>query len=429
VLGSVLGLVAVALATLPDLPRPVPGISIPIWDQYVDGLKYVLNDVLAETLKNGALAIIVFTIGIKTLLLPLTVKATRSSKAMQELQPKIAELRKKYGKDRQEMSVRTMELYRQYNVNPMAGCLPMLIQIPIFFGVYSAINSLSNSHVGYWTEGFLWIPDLGDPDPWKILPFVAAGFQFVQTKMMRPANQGKITDPQQAMMNTMMNFMPLMVIFFGWNFAAGAVLYWAIQSVYSVVQQWFITGWGSLKDWLPGLWEMPEHRRLGYRKPADLDAVVVVSGERPQQKGFSGWMQRKMEESQRLADERRKAQQAARAANEPERPTSSRKTNGAASGASSAAPARTDWRNRKPGGTSSYQATVDETAADGADVAPRASTNAKSGKRAGGRASRPTSAKATNQKTGKTTSANGSAPLPAPRKDRPGQTPSDGGAG
>ena len=85
---------------------------------------------------------------------------------------------------------------------------------------------------------------------------------------------GKATDPQQAMMNKMMNFMPLMVVVFGWDFASGPVIYWVTQSVYSVVQQWLITGWGSMKDWFPDLPEMPEHRQLGYRAPRDLDAIA-----------------------------------------------------------------------------------------------------------------------------------------------------------
>ena len=260
------------------------------------------------TSSSGGLAIIVFTVLVKTLLLPLTIKSTRSSKAMQELQPKIAELKKKYGKDRQELSARTMELYRQYQVNPMAGCLPVLIQIPIFFGVYSAISSLSKASEGHFADSFLWLGSLGEADPYKILPFVAAGFQFVQTKMMRPSGQGKITDPQQAMMNTMMNFMPLMVIFFGWSFISGAVLYWAIQSVYSVVQQWLITGWGQMKDWFPNLPEMPEHRRLGYVAPRNLDDVIVVSGEAAEPpKGVMGWMQRRMAEAEKQQAARRAA--------------------------------------------------------------------------------------------------------------------------
>ncbi len=130
--------------------------------------------------------------------------------------------------------------------------------------------------------------------------------------MMRPAGQGKISDPQQAMMNTMMNFMPLLVVVFGWNFASGPVIYWVTQSVYSVVQQWFITGWGSLHDWVPGLPELPEHRRLGYRPPRDLDAVVVMSGDgtAPPRKGAMGWLQRKMEEAQAQQTERAKTAQA-----------------------------------------------------------------------------------------------------------------------
>ncbi|MBW3631832.1 MAG: YidC/Oxa1 family membrane protein insertase [Chloroflexi bacterium] len=238
-------------------------------------------------------------------MLPLTVKALQSSKAMQELQPKIKELQKKHGNDRQRISQETMALYQQYRVNPMAGCLPMLIQIPIFLGLYNAIMNLSTSGTGLWAEGFLWLDSLALPDEWRILPIVAGLFQFVQTQMMRPANQPKSTDPQQAMMNTVMNFMPLTVVFFGWGFAAGPVLYWATQSVYSVIQQWFITGWGNFIKWAPFLPELPEHRRLGYRPPRDLDSVVVNSGDAPVlAPGPMGWLQRKMDEAQKQAMER-----------------------------------------------------------------------------------------------------------------------------
>jgi YidC/Oxa1 family membrane protein insertase len=225
---------------------------------------------------------------------------------MQELQPKIKELQKKHGNDRQRISQETMALYQQYRVNPMAGCLPMVIQIPIFFGLYRSIMLLSTSGAGLWDQGFLWLPSLAHPDPWHILPILAGLFQFVQTQMMRPANQPKSTDPQQAMMNSVMNFMPLTVVFFGWSFAAGPVLYWATQSIYSVVQQWFITGWGNFTKWAPFLPELPEHRRLGYQPPRDLDSVVVVSGDgQPvHAPGPMGWLQRKMDEAQRQAIER-----------------------------------------------------------------------------------------------------------------------------
>jgi YidC/Oxa1 family membrane protein insertase len=280
-------------------------VNIPIWNQYVDFLVYVL-DSLTTLFSNAGLGIIAFTIIVKTLMLPLTVKALQSSKAMQELQPKIKELQKKHGNDRQRISQETMALYQQYRVNPMAGCLPMLIQIPIFLGLYNAIMRLSTSGAGLWDQGFFWLPSLAHPDPWHLLPIVAGLFQFVQTQMMRPANQPKSTDPQQAMMNSVMNIMPLTVVFFGWSFAAGPVLYWATQSVYSVVQQWFITGWGNFIKWAPFLPELPEHRRLGYRPPRDLDSVVVVSGDGQPvlAPGPMGWLQRKMDEAQKQALER-----------------------------------------------------------------------------------------------------------------------------
>ncbi len=282
--------------------------SIPGWSQYVNFLEWVLNG-LATTFNSGGLAIIVFTVIIKTILMPLTVKSIRSSKSMQDLQPRIKELQKKHGKDRQELSRQTMELYSTYGVNPLAGCLPMLIQIPIFFGVYRAIVNLSNSDSGPWANGFAWLGDLGDADPWKVLPIAAGVFQFIQTKMMRPQNAPKVTDPQQAIMNQMMNFMPLMVVVFGWTFASGAVVYWVAQSVYSVVQQWFITGWGSVRDWIPGLPELPEHRRLGYHPPRDLDKVVVVSGSvgGKVDRGMQGWLQKRLADAQERAEVTRQA--------------------------------------------------------------------------------------------------------------------------
>ena len=276
-------------------------INIPIWNQFVDFLAWTLNS-LTNLTGSAGLGIIAFTIIFKTVVMPLTVKALRSSKAMQELQPKIKELQKKHGNDRQRLSQETMALYQRYQVNPMAGCLPMLIQLPIFLGLYQAIYRLSSSGTGHWSEGFLWLPSLAQPDPWHVLPIMAAVFQFVQTQMMRPAHQPKSSDPQQAMMNTMMNIMPLTVIFFGWNFAAGPVLYWATQSIYSVIQQWFITGWGRMIEWAPFLPELPEHRRLGYRPPRNLDDVVVVSdAERVFAPGPMGWLQRKMDEAQKQA--------------------------------------------------------------------------------------------------------------------------------
>ena len=279
------------------------------WNSFVDLITWGLVSI-ADFTGNGGLAIILFTVLIKTVLLPLTIKSVKSTAAMQELQPRIKELQKKYGKDRQRLSQETMQLYAEYNINPAAGCLPMLLQMPIFFGLFFAIRNSAQGGEGHFADSFLWLGSLAEADQFELLFFpiaplaILAGiFQFVQMRMMRPRNQGKVTDPQQAMMQMMMNFMPLMVVVFGWNFPSGVVLYWAVQSIYSVVQQWFITGWGAIGDWAPWLPELPEHRRLGHRKPSKSN--VVVSGKPVQQRGVMGWMQRQasqMEEKKAQRD-------------------------------------------------------------------------------------------------------------------------------
>jgi YidC/Oxa1 family membrane protein insertase len=284
------------------------------WHSFVDFIEWCLSN-LADLTGSGGLAIVLFTIIVKTILLPLTVKSVRSTMAMQELQPKIKDLQKRYGKDRQRISEETLKLYAEHGVNPASGCLPLLAQMPVFFALFFAIRSLSTGGQGYFAEGFLWIKDLGEPDRWELLfiPIVPIAilsgiFQFIQMRMSRPANQGPIRDPQQAMMQTMMNFMPLMVVVFGWTFASGVVIYWAVQSLYSVLQQWFITGWGSLKDWFPWLPELPENRRLGRPKPKPATAAAS-SSEPAQLGGFFGWMQGKSQELQKRQEER--ARQAA----------------------------------------------------------------------------------------------------------------------
>jgi YidC/Oxa1 family membrane protein insertase len=281
-------------------------VAIPIWDQYVEFLKWVLESI-GDRVGSGGVAIIIFTIIVRTAILPITIKSIKSMKSMQDIQPKIKELQKKYKGDRVRLQQETMALYQTYGVNPVAGCLPALLQIPIFFGVYRAIISLSNSDTGVWHGSFLWLDSLSEPDPWKILPIAAGVFQFIQTFMSMPAGQGKVTDPQQAMMQTMMKILPITVVLFGWTFASGAVLYWATQSIYGIIQQWFITGWGKLNDYVPGLPELPEHRRLGYHPPRDLDNFDP-STVPPKKHGPLGrWWQKQMEQAQQISKERQSA--------------------------------------------------------------------------------------------------------------------------
>lgn len=276
---------------------------MPVWGQFVGLIEWGLR-YFADLTGSAGISVIIFTILLRTILLPLTIKSVRSMSAMQEIQPKIKELQKKYAKDRQRLSQETMKLYQEHGVNPAAGCLPMLLQMPIFFGLYFAIRSLSQGADGVWSDGFMWLPSLNDPDPLHILPILAGVFQFIQTRMSRPAGQGKATDPQQQMMNSMMMFMPFMVVAFGWGFSSGPVLYWAVSALYSVIQQWFITGWGSLLDWFPFLPELPEHRRLGYQDPAKRAKERAKA-----QNSFFGRLTQKMQE-QAQHQQQRAARQA-----------------------------------------------------------------------------------------------------------------------
>lgn len=279
-------------------------LSIPVWTQYVHAIEWGLR-FFADHTGSAGLAVIVFTIVIKMVLLPLTIKSVRSTYAMQEIQPKIKDLQKKFGKDRQRLSAEQMKLYQEHGINPASGCLPMLVQIPIFWGLYIAIEHLARGHVGVWGSGFLWIPNLAKADPLHVLPLLAGFFQLVQTRMTRPAGMGKPDDPQQQMMTTMMTFMPLMVVVFGWAFASGPVIYWVTQSAFSVVQQWFISGWGSMLDWAPWLPDLPEHRRLGYEHPEKRAARIAKAVETGGGGGLFAMLQRQVEKQQnKVIDQR-----------------------------------------------------------------------------------------------------------------------------
>ena len=179
-----------------------------------------------------AAAIIILTILIKLALWPLQNKATNSMKRMQLLSPKMTELRAKYKDDPTKMNEELMKLYKQYGVNPLGGCLPMLVQIPIFFGFYSMLGSaieLRNSH-------FLWIHDLSQPDtiahllgfPINLLPILMAG-----TMVWQMAISPKSGDASQ---QRIMYFMPVIFLTFCYNYASGLALYWTTQNIFSIVQ-------------------------------------------------------------------------------------------------------------------------------------------------------------------------------------------------
>jgi len=235
----------------------------------------IWNIVILEPVLNGLIwltnvlggsfgwAIIVLTVVINLLLFPLRVRQTKSTKAMQTLQPKIQELQKKYAKDQKRLQQEMMKLYREGGINPL-GCLwPMLIQLPIWIALYQSImqalgatpESLLNlsqhlyslpaiGHAIPLNDQFLWL-HLSRPDPNLILAILVGGTMWVQQKMVTPP----AADPRQRSMTSLTTtMMPLMFGLFTLSFPSGLALYWVVSNIIGIVIQYFVSGgWGYLR--------------------------------------------------------------------------------------------------------------------------------------------------------------------------------------
>jgi YidC/Oxa1 family membrane protein insertase len=178
---------------------------------------------------NWGWAIILLTVLIKLVFYPLNAKAGRSMAQMKVLAPKMEKLKQLYGDDRQKLNQAMMELYRTEKINPLGGCLPILVQIPVFIALYWVLLASIELRHAPWLG---WIQDLSAPDPYFILPVIYAVSMFVQTRLNpQPA------DPVQA---RIMLFMPIMFSVFFLFFPSGLVLYWVVQNLLSILQQWHI---------------------------------------------------------------------------------------------------------------------------------------------------------------------------------------------
>lgn len=175
---------------------------------------------------NWGWAILALTLILQVLLFPLTWKSLRAAGAMKKLQPEIAKLQQKYADDSQKLSAATMELYKTKGANPLGGCLPMVLQMPIFIALFNALRNSWELHGAAW---IFWIKDLSAKDPYYVLPIVMGALMFLQSKMNPPAG-----DPAQ---QKVMMFMPLVFTFMFMNFPAGLVLYWLTNSLVSTVVQ------------------------------------------------------------------------------------------------------------------------------------------------------------------------------------------------
>lgn len=178
---------------------------------------------------NYGWAIILLTILTRIPFIPIMNKGQKSMKKLQELQPKIKEIQKKYKKDPKRMQEEMMKLYKKYKVNPMSGCLPILIQIPVFFALYKVLLIAIELRGAPF---ILWIQDLSQKDPYYILPIVMGITMFIQQKMTPTT-----TDAQQ---QKIMKYLPLIFTFLFLNFPSGLVLYWLVSNILGIAQQWFV---------------------------------------------------------------------------------------------------------------------------------------------------------------------------------------------
>jgi YidC/Oxa1 family membrane protein insertase len=256
--------------------------NIAILDPVMNGL-IALSQLLWN---NFGLAIIVLTVVVRIILMPLTFQQTKSTKAMQSLQPKLQEIQKKYARDQQRMQREMMAMYKEAGMNPLGCMWPMLIQMPIWIALYQSImqalaatpeNLLSLSkHLYSWdmvanaiplNENFLGLK-LSQPDPSLILAILVGVTMWVQQKMVTaPA-----ADPKQAQMSSMTTLMmPMMFAFFTLSFPSGLALYWVVSNIIGIVVQYIAGGgWGYFK--FPSLRAQPQ-AAPGTQKVIDQKAL------------------------------------------------------------------------------------------------------------------------------------------------------------
>ena len=195
---------------------------------FASPLFWLLNQ-LHNIIGNWGWAIIVLTIIVKAVLYPLTNASYRSMAKMRAAAPKLQAIKEKYGDDRMAQQQAMMQLYKDEKINPLGGCLPMLLQIPVFIGLYWALFASVELRQAPWLG---WITDLSRPDPFYILPLIMAATMFAQTYLNPPS-----TDPMQA---KMMKIMPLVFSIMFFFFPAGLVLYWVVNNLLTIAQQWHI---------------------------------------------------------------------------------------------------------------------------------------------------------------------------------------------
>ena len=196
-------------------------------------LTYCYNLTEALGFPSYGIAIIIMTIGIKAILAPLTAKQVKSMKGMQKLQPKMKEIQNKYKNDPQCAQQEIAKMYKELGVNPLSGCLPLLVQMPFLIAIFYALQGYPYDPA---YESFLWLPSLGEADHLYILPVLSALSTFVMSKQTAQDATGAGAGQQKIMQI----FMPLFIGYISLNFPSGLVIYWVVSNIFQMIQQFFI---------------------------------------------------------------------------------------------------------------------------------------------------------------------------------------------
>ncbi len=215
-----------------DLSLTAPGLEYTVdygWLTVVAAPLFWVLSKIYGLVNNWGVAIILLTLLIKAAFYPLSAKSYRSMAQMREMAPRLEALKQKFGDDRQKMQMAMMDIYKTEKINPMSGCLPILIQIPVFISLYwMLLGSVELRHAPF----FGWIQDLSAVDPYYILPIIMGLSMIIQTKL-----NPKPTDPIQA---KVMTWMPVIFSVFFFFFPSGLVLYWVVNNIISIWQQWYV---------------------------------------------------------------------------------------------------------------------------------------------------------------------------------------------
>jgi YidC/Oxa1 family membrane protein insertase len=195
---------------------------------------------LYKPIPNYGVVILVFALWLKLLLTPLTNKSLTASRRMQKIQPIIRQVQTKYKNDIKQQQEELKKIYKEHNVSPLGGCLPLLLQMPIFFALYPVLHSSIEFRQAFFVG---WLSDLSVPDPYWILPILMGIFMFIQQKMMAPQQDTSQMDDKQAAMvqsqKMMQYLMPPFLVFIFSGLPSGLVLYWTSFNVFNIAQQYF----------------------------------------------------------------------------------------------------------------------------------------------------------------------------------------------